>query len=893
MTDTDPVSVHDDIWFFDCRTRRWLPPSSPSHGQSPELLPAARYAHLSAVSRGKLVISGGQHADNSWVYEINVYDLEACRWTSKTSQPEAQGAHSKGAYRSVAVSSKQRAIMPKSGESKTSFTHSYSIDEDGEGGQIWCYSNYDFAKVRRELDVFTASDEVIQIPPASTKHTSPPCFFIDDQSSRLGGATMPPGLRFPTGGIVGNYFILCGLYLASTSAAFSVWSLDLTTKQWRHLEPAVLNTGSWNRAVVWPEQAKLLVFGNSGFDLASDYGRRAVNLDHIAVISLEAFGIYRPPKLEVAPKVQQNGLVALDEQLASDFEVICEDGRKVKCSRQMLAERWPWFAAEQQALSDRLTNVVGEAPSLDIADTLLGSFTPARLAPTHLNMPEPFPVCVALVQYFYTLSLSTALQNRAPVLSALLFLAKQYKIDRLARLVVHALHERLEPSIAVGIYEIATLAGEQSLQVRALRMVHSTKADFVSPVARPSASGGHFGEGRRFSGPGEGSTGTGSAGPAPTASQPGSQGAASAPTHSRPTGNHVRVARPESVTLGAKEVAEVDDLIAALSVNASEAVVLPSPTTSRSQSPAPQQALKPRRSLSRPTPVIGPPPSSRMFRSYGVPALQMPDMPPPDLVRSTSGAPSSPTNSDWTSPVPATPSESVRESFILPPDHRNSGLDSWTMDSRSSSSSGYGLGLGLTPVPEDGRGLARFKNFSRYDSPKRGDNTLAVNDELQRGPPRLSSAQAQHLSSPFTTMDPFQPAPRMNKHNSISTTSSIYSTSSLKQDLRMFTPSSPVLTEFDYEGQSKKDAPASKNTLLVDCHDESRIHSSQSPQKKSQTASSTYSQSVDYAPSVNYAASTTYAPSTMASSTTCDGSSVYSGNSGSSSKKAAKAERKA
>jgi hypothetical protein len=31
------------------------------------MLPSARYAHLSAVSRGKLVVSGGQHADNSQV----------------------------------------------------------------------------------------------------------------------------------------------------------------------------------------------------------------------------------------------------------------------------------------------------------------------------------------------------------------------------------------------------------------------------------------------------------------------------------------------------------------------------------------------------------------------------------------------------------------------------------------------------------------------------------------------------------------------------------------------------------------------------------------------------------------------------------------------------------
>ena len=410
-----------------------------------------------------------------WIYEINVYDLREKRWISKTKQPDAQGMHSTGAYRSVIASSKQRVIIPKSGDGKASSAQSYSIDEVGEGGEVWCYSNYDFAKVRRELDLFMPSDEAVDPPSGLHKHTPTPTITVSDQSSRMRGSSQPPGLRFPTGGIVGKHFILCGLYLASSSAAFSIWSLDLETMQWRHLEPAVLSSGSWNRAVLWPERAVLLVFGNTEYDLASDYSRRAVNLDHVAVISLETYGIYRPPKLEVPPKAQEMGLSMLDENLASDFEVICDDGRKIKCSRQILTERWDWFRKEQALLTAKLSGAVRHTPVVDIADTLLGSFTPARLVPDSLTIPEPFPVCVALVQYFYTLSLSTPLQNRAPVLSALLFLAKQYKIERLGKLVVHALHERLEPSIAVGIYEIATLAGEQDLQVRALNMVHVSR----------------------------------------------------------------------------------------------------------------------------------------------------------------------------------------------------------------------------------------------------------------------------------------------------------------------------------------------------------------------------------------------------------------------------------
>lgn len=66
-------------------------------------------------------------ADSSWVYEINVYDLKRRVWISRTEQPEAQGLHSKGAYRSVATSSKQRVILPKN-------ALSYAINEEGEGG---------------------------------------------------------------------------------------------------------------------------------------------------------------------------------------------------------------------------------------------------------------------------------------------------------------------------------------------------------------------------------------------------------------------------------------------------------------------------------------------------------------------------------------------------------------------------------------------------------------------------------------------------------------------------------------------------------------------------------------------------------------------------------------
>ncbi|TXT06098.1 hypothetical protein VHUM_03571 [Vanrija humicola] len=487
MSDSDLVhEVHSDIWFFDCRSRKWLPQPSPEGGlglglssQDPLLLPQARYAHLSAVSRGNLIVWGGQRTDNTWIYEMNVYDLSRGVWVAKTRQPETHGLHSKGAYRSVAVSSSHRVIIPADPHTVTGMQAlPYSMEEQGGGGEIWCYSNYDFAKVRRELEVIVPRDgDTDTLNPPSEKIVPPQDWTMEDLQTKMAGPAMPPGLRFPSAGIVGHHFVLCGLYLASTSAQFSIWTLDLITMKWTHIEPEILQTGSWNRAIVLPERGQVLVFGNHGSDLASDYGRRAVNLDHVAVVELEAYGIYRPPVIALSPRTQNTGLAMLDEKLVSDFEVISDDGRRIACSSKILIERWPWFAEQFESLKHKTQEAVLDATvnSLDINEALLGSLSPARLSPDGLHLPEPLPVCVALIQYFYTLSLATPLQTRSPILTALLFLSKQYKIERLQQLVVHALHSRLDASIALGVYEVATLAAERNLQIRALHLINQAK----------------------------------------------------------------------------------------------------------------------------------------------------------------------------------------------------------------------------------------------------------------------------------------------------------------------------------------------------------------------------------------------------------------------------------
>jgi len=51
-----------------------------------------------------------------------------------------------------------------------------------------------------------------------------------------------------------------------------------------------------------------IIFGNRQGNLVDDYNRRLLSWDHIAMIDLEAFGIYQPPTLELDIRMQEMGL---------------------------------------------------------------------------------------------------------------------------------------------------------------------------------------------------------------------------------------------------------------------------------------------------------------------------------------------------------------------------------------------------------------------------------------------------------------------------------------------------------------------------------------------------------------------------------------------------------
>ena len=292
------------------------------------------------------------------------------------------------------------------------------------------------------------------------------------------GPALPPGLRFPTGAIIGKHLIIAGTYLAQSYQSFSLWALDLDEMTWSRIDPGtILMTGSWSRGELWAEASVYVIFGNRMGNLVEDYNRRLLHWNHVVYIELEAFGMYTYPALQSPIEGQLLGLDALEAELAADFDILCEDGRKIKCSRKLLEERWPWFKRQRiryteaaKKIMDTQTTSEFELPLPDplpeeIFDQPEDRPDP-RLTPRMLRLSEPYPITKALLQYFYTGSLITTLQHAPLVLSALLLLSAIYELPHLSVLVKHIMHQTLSPATSVGVYEVATLCDSQNLQIR-------------------------------------------------------------------------------------------------------------------------------------------------------------------------------------------------------------------------------------------------------------------------------------------------------------------------------------------------------------------------------------------------------------------------------------------
>jgi len=292
----------------------------------------------------------------------------------------------------------------------------------------------------------------------------------------MAGTTFPPGLRFPTGALLGTHLIIAGTYLAHSYQSFSIWVLDLTTMAWSRIDCGkAIETGSWFRGVLHAESNKFLIFGNQHGNLVDDYNRRLLSWEHVAVVDLEAFGIYQPPSSKLDVRMQELGLSAFEEGILTDFEIVCDDGKRIPCSRRVLEERWSWFKEQRKAMLrkaratlENLPTSTMHVPLPDFPGSGVGEEprVDPRLTPRAFYLSESESVTLALLQYFYSLALITPLQHSPAVLSQLLILAAVYEIKHLESLVKHAMHRSLSNATSVGVYEVATLCNSRSLQIR-------------------------------------------------------------------------------------------------------------------------------------------------------------------------------------------------------------------------------------------------------------------------------------------------------------------------------------------------------------------------------------------------------------------------------------------
>ncbi|KAI9255934.1 hypothetical protein EDC94DRAFT_617226 [Helicostylum pulchrum] len=519
----DGLCVLDDISVLDVNTMCWTsPPIQPSLYS-----PQSRYAHLSSIAEDKLIVVGGQDLDNNYLDEMNVLNLKNWEWEQvKTFEKHV------GAYRSVAVTAPPGTRIPSNsymmkneegnttaaeeinsntitGENENDAINSNNLNgashrtstvrqfgsnlqTPDEPNPVYLYTNYNFADVKRELQLIYSTAQV------------------EDYSNLMNGSVMPPGLRFPTGHTLGNHLILAGTYLSPQAQSYTIWSLDLAKLTWSRIETGtVFNSGSWNRGVLYEDENKFLVFGNTNRSLLDDYNHRQVNFDHIAMVDLEAFGVYSLPKLTCSSLAQEMGLRLLNEPAVSDFHIITQDNLSIPVNSAVLCQRWPYFAnlmkdnhetVIKQPISKRSSVVIEEEEEEEkevaSATSSIAEVPPQQpqqqqqqqqqeveeggqelvLIKSHyMSFPYPHTVVIALLQFIYTDNLLTAQQYQPHILSQLLLLSDMYDIPRLRELSTHALHQMLNMSTAPLIFETAALSHQTSLQIRALKMMIAAK----------------------------------------------------------------------------------------------------------------------------------------------------------------------------------------------------------------------------------------------------------------------------------------------------------------------------------------------------------------------------------------------------------------------------------
>ncbi|CAO3642438.1 unnamed protein product [Cunninghamella blakesleeana] len=494
-TTKDPIKkMTNNMYILNLETLEWQQHISSPDSEKP---PSPRYFHSATAFRG-------QDVNNDTVLEFNILNLITFDWihggTMNTPcgiyrtvpfEPSLSHLNLQLVNNKKSSSSESPPINLNSPISRHSSSHSSESSSSSSSSlsiwnknDIYLFSNYNFtSNTKRELLSFnpsqpTTSQDYIK------DHSSILFEGVHHQLNHQKGFTptdlLPPGLRFPHGEVIGQYLLLSGTFLNSNqssqqeiqSHSIHLWAFHLLNHTWTKIDTGTkLLNGSWNRGIHYKNQWYL--FGNKDRELSMDYNQRQMNFQHVAIIQLEAFGVYQSPLMTYDHLGYELGLSMLNEPNMADVYIITSDQQCIAANSHILCLRWP--LAAKLFSNDQQQKDENHPSSSPLKENKKSQTKYQRGIHKSLLFPENYSVALAFLQFIYTDHLLTAQQLQPNILSRLLVLADMYDITRLKKLALHSLHQVLNLSTASLVYEAATLTNQAPLQIRALRVMMNAK----------------------------------------------------------------------------------------------------------------------------------------------------------------------------------------------------------------------------------------------------------------------------------------------------------------------------------------------------------------------------------------------------------------------------------
>jgi hypothetical protein len=529
----------DDLAIFDLNTRQWRIPST-AIGIG---VPTARYAHVATINRDRLVVIGGEFrgrekSDN--LSDMHVFDIPSEKWVHKRNF--GGGDDHIGYYRSVMVTAPftpssypinnreeedrlldnadalyQQIPASKLSSEPSSPTigfrsrsgsfenQSPTVERRPSRGNLNIIPETEITDSEPYIYVYSTRQKTTrQLSRLLKKIHSPRSdnFAIEDYSISLPAKGPYVPLRFPMGGIVGDWLLYSGIIpnekppedkdaprSALKPASFHIRAINLQTKQSKIIDiGSTFLMGSWNRGIVWTQRNSIIVFGNAAADITDDYTIRQTRFNHVVIVDLEVFGIYNAPKVTTGTFARDFALNMFGRREYSDMDIVTKDNCRIHVNSRILAHRWPMFTEVLNTCIYGAPNAGEQARRSSVSSATLilqneHPMLPVTERPRVLYLPLIQEHAAAFLSYIYTDSLPEGLD--VATLCALLVLSKRYApgLDRMAALLSDVLHRQLNEGNAWATIEAAAFSGQTGLQIQAM-LVMRTATDLRAQAQR-------------------------------------------------------------------------------------------------------------------------------------------------------------------------------------------------------------------------------------------------------------------------------------------------------------------------------------------------------------------------------------------------------------------------